>query len=51
VAGEPLRLTVLLEIERPFGGGTVKIKRVFDRAVSAPAVAPPATQPSAPAGP
>jgi hypothetical protein len=27
---EPRRLEVLLEVDRPFGGGTVKIKRVFD---------------------
>jgi hypothetical protein len=51
VSAEPRRLTVLLEVQRPFGG-TVKIKRVFDPLLAntdAPsATSPTVTQPDAP---
>jgi hypothetical protein len=32
VTGPPLRLTVLVRMNRPFGGGDVTVKRVFDHA-------------------
>ena len=46
VTSEPRRLEVLLEVSRPFGGGTVKIKRVFDAVdPNAPKTDAPAQQP------
>ena len=45
VTGDPRRLNVLLEIDRPFGG-SVKVKRVFD-AVDPNAPKPDATTPEA----
>jgi hypothetical protein len=51
VSSEPRQLTVLLEVDRPFGG-TVRIRRVFDPLVAErqapPASAPATTEPDAP---